>query len=126
MMDTRRYSHLSVDAIRNAYSLEAVVEPYIDLWKLGNKLEGATTYESHMQRGGVKFVGITPHLQKAAQVLHLLTRVEPSDHHNIILANHLLRLHKPLQLVTNSANYFYQKLDEVCAQHNNQIQHPML
>ena len=72
-----------------------VAELYVDLRKLGNKLEGAAKYESHKQRGGAKFVDIT-HLQKTARVLRLLTRVEPSDHHNIILANYLLRLHKPL------------------------------
>ena len=86
---------LSINAVRNAYALEVVTEPYVDLRKLGNKLEGAANYESHKQRGGVKFVEISPHLQKAARVLRLLTRVEPLDHHNIILANHLLRLHKP-------------------------------
>lgn len=52
-------------------------------------------------------------------MLRLLTRVEPSDHHNIIPANHLLRLHKPQQHVTNWADYFYQKLDRVCGQHKN-------
>ena len=98
----------------------------MDLRKLSNKLEGAANYESYKQRGGVKFVEILPHLQKVATVLWLLTRVEPSDHHNIILANHLLRLHKSQQHVTNWADYFYQKLDKVCAQHNNTIQHPML
>ena len=56
----------------------------------------------------------------------MLTRVEPLDHHNIIPANHLLRLHKPQQHVTNWADYFFQKLDKVCAQHNNIIQHPMI
>ena len=85
----------------NAFGLEVVVEPYVDLRKLGNKLEGVATYESHKQRGRVKFVDITPHLQKAARVLRLLTRVEPSKHHNIISANHLLRLHRPQQHVTN-------------------------
>lgn len=108
-----------MDAIRNAYGLEVVAEPYVDLQKLRNKLVGAETYKSHKQRGGVNFVDITPHLQKATCVLHLLTRVEPSDHHNIIPANLLLRLHKPLQHVTNWADYFYQKLDKVYAQHNN-------
>ena len=110
---------LSIDAVRNAYALDVVAEPYVDLRKLGNKLEGAATYERHKQRGGVRFVDITQHLQKAARVLRLLTRVEPADHHNIIPANHLLRLHKPQQQVTNWADYFYQKLDKVCAQHNN-------
>ena len=111
---------LSIDAVRNAYALEVMAEPYVDLRKLGNKLEGAANYESHKQRGGVKFVDISPHLQK------LLTRVEPSDHHNIIPENHLLRLHKLQQHITNWADYFYQKLDKVCTQHNNIIQHPML
>ena len=46
-----------------------VAVPYVDLRKLGNKLEGAATYESHKQRGGVWFVDITQHLQKAARVL---------------------------------------------------------
>ena len=82
--------------------------------------------ESHKQRGGVRFVDITQHLQKAARMLRLLTRVEPTDHHNIIPANHLLCLHKPQQHVTNWADHFYQKLDKVCAQNNNTIQHPML
>ena len=86
---------LNIDAVRNAYALDVVAEPYVDLRKLGNKLEGAATYESHKQRGGVKFVDIAQHLQKAARVLRLLTRVEPADHHNIIPANNLLRLHKP-------------------------------
>ena len=116
---------LSVDAIRNAFSLEVVAKLYVDLRKLGNKLKGVANYKSHKQRGGVKFTDITSHLQKAARVLRLPTRVEPSDHHNIILANHLLRLHKPLQHITNWAVYFYQKLDKVCVQHNNQIQHPI-
>ena len=98
----------------------------MDLRKLGNKLEGAATYESHKQRGGVQFMDITQHLEKAARVLRLLTRVEPADHHNIIPANHLLCLHKPQQHITNWADYFYKKLDKVCAQHNNTIQHPML
>ena len=91
---------LNVDVVRNAF-VEVVAEPYADLRKLGNKLEGAANYESHKQRGGVKFVDITSYLQKAARVLRLLTRVEPSDHCNIISTNHLLRLHKPLQQVTN-------------------------
>lgn len=86
---------LSIDAVRNAFALDVVAEPYVDLRKLGNKLEGAANYESHKQRG-VKFVDISPHLQKAARVLRLLIRVEPSNHHNIIPANHLLRLHKPV------------------------------
>ena len=67
-----------------------------------------------------------PHLQKAARVLRLLTRVDPVDHHNIIPTNHLLWLHKPQQHITNWADYLFQKLDKVCAQHNNTIQHPML
>ena len=91
----------NIDAVRNAYALDVVTEPYEDLLKLGNKLEGAATYESHKQRGGVRFIDITKHLQKAARVLRLLTRVEPTDHHNIIPANHLLRLHKPQQHPTN-------------------------
>ena len=86
---------LNIDVVRNAYALDVVVEPYVDLKNLGNKLEGAVNYESHKQRGGVNFVEISPHLQKAAKVLRLLTRVEPSKHHNIIVANHLLWLHKP-------------------------------
>ena len=97
----------NVDAIKNAYGLDMVAEPYVDLQKLGNKLEGAINHESHKQRGGIKFVDISPHLQKVACILHLLTRVEPSDHHNIISANHLLRLHKPAQHVANWAHYFY-------------------
>ena len=64
----------------------------------------------------MKFLDILPHLQKAARVLRLLIRVEPSDHPNIIPANHLLHLHKPQQHVTNWADYFYQKLDKVCVQ----------
>ena len=116
---------LSMDAVRNAYALDVVAEPYVDLSKLENKPEGVANYESK-QRGGVKFVEISPHLQKAARVLRLLTRVEPSDHHNIIPANQLLRLHKPQQHITNWVDYFYQKLDKVCAQHNNIIQQPML
>ena len=67
---------------------------------------------------------IAQHLHKAARVLRLLTTVEPVDHHNIIPANHLLRLHKPQQHPTNWADYFFQKLDKVCVQHNNTIQHP--
>ena len=43
--------NLNIDAIRNAYALDVVAEPYVDLRKLGNKLEGAATYESHKQRG---------------------------------------------------------------------------
>lgn len=39
---------LSIDAVRNAYALDVVAEPYVDLRKLGNKLEGAA-YESHKQ-----------------------------------------------------------------------------
>ena len=31
---------LSIDAVRNAYALDVVAEPYVDLRKLGNKLEG--------------------------------------------------------------------------------------
>ena len=98
---------LSIHAVWNAYALEVVTEPYVDLRKLSNKIEGAANYESHKQRGGIKFVDISPHLQK-------VVRVEPSDHHNIILANHLLWLHKPQQHITNWADYFYQKLDKVC------------
>ena len=41
---------------------DVVVEPYVDLRKLGNKLEGAATYESHKQRGGMRFVDIIQHL----------------------------------------------------------------
>ena len=78
-----------------------MAEPYVDLRKLGNKLEGVANYESHKQRGGVKFIEISPHLQKATRVLRLLTRVELLDHHNIIPDNHLLRLHKPQHHVTN-------------------------
>ena len=81
---------LSIDAVRNAYALDVVAEPYVDLRKIGNKLEGAANYESNKQRGGVKFIDISPQLHKAARVLQLRTRMEPSDHHNIILANHLL------------------------------------
>ena len=93
----------------------------VDLRKLGDKLEGTASYESHKQRGGVRFIDISPHLQKVARVLRLLTRVELADHHNIIPANHLLRLHKPQQHTTNWAEFFFQKLDKVCAQHNNTI-----
>ena len=39
------------------------------------KLKGAANYESHKQRRGVKFVEISPHLQKAAWFLRLPTRV---------------------------------------------------
>ena len=42
---------LSIDAVRNAYALDIVAKPYVDLRKLGNKLEGASNYESHKQRG---------------------------------------------------------------------------
>ena len=38
---------LSIDAVCNAHALDVVAEPYVDLRKLGNKLEGAATYESH-------------------------------------------------------------------------------
>ena len=38
---------LSIDAVRNAFALDVVAEPYVDLRKLGNKLEGAANYESH-------------------------------------------------------------------------------
>ena len=89
MMDKKKLT-LNVNAIRNAFGPEVVTKPYVDLRKLGNKLEGAANYESHKQRGGVKFVDITQHLQKAARVLRLVPRVELSDHHNIIPANHLL------------------------------------
>ena len=68
--------NLNIDAVCNAYALDVVTEPYVDLRKLGNKLEGAATYESHKQRGGVRFIEITKHLQKAARVLRLLTRVK--------------------------------------------------
>ena len=64
---------LSIDAVRNAFALDIVAEPYVDLRKLGNKLEGAANYESHKQHGGVRFIDISPHLQKAARVLRLLT-----------------------------------------------------
>ena len=37
---------LSIDALRNAYALDVIMEPYVDLRKLGNKLEGATTYKA--------------------------------------------------------------------------------
>ena len=50
----------------------------------------------------------------------------PADAQNIIPANHLLHLHKPQQHPTNWVDYFFQKLDKVCAQHNNIIQHPMI
>ena len=110
------FRSLSIDTVRNAFALDIILEPYVSLQKLGNKLEGATTYESHKQRGGVKFIDISPHLQKAARVLRLLIRVEPSDHYHIIPANHLLWLHKPQQHAINWADYFYQKLDKVCAQ----------
>ena len=40
---------LSIDAVRNAYALDVVAEPYMDLQKLGNKLEGTAAYESHKQ-----------------------------------------------------------------------------
>ena len=82
---------LSIDAVRNAFALDVVAEPYVDLRKVGNKLEGVTNYEIHKQHGGVRFINISPHLQKAARVLRLLIRVEPANHHNIIPANHLLR-----------------------------------
>ena len=36
---------LNVDAVGNAYGLEVVAEPYVDLRKLGNKLEGAANYD---------------------------------------------------------------------------------
>ena len=117
---------LSINTVRNAFALDIIAEPYVELRKLGNKLEGATNYESHKQRGGVKFIDISPHLQKAARVLQLLTRVEPFDHHNIIPANHLLQLHKPQQHVINWVDYCFQKLDKVCVQHNNIIQHPII
>ena len=53
---------LSIDVVRNAYALDVVAEPYVDLRKLRNKLEGAASYESHKQHGGVRFVDITQHL----------------------------------------------------------------
>ena len=53
---------LSIDMVSNAFALDIIAEPYVDLRKLGNKLEGAATYESHKQRGGVKFIDILPHL----------------------------------------------------------------
>ena len=53
---------LSIDAVQNAFALDVIAKPYVDLCKLGNKLEGAPTYESHKQRGGVKFIDISPHL----------------------------------------------------------------
>ena len=39
----------SIDAIYNAYAFDVVAQLYVDLRKLGNKLEGAATYESHKQ-----------------------------------------------------------------------------
>ena len=42
---------LSIDAVQNAFALDVIVEPYVDLRKLGNKLEGAATYESHKATG---------------------------------------------------------------------------
>ena len=41
--------------------------------------------------------------------MRFLTRIEPTDHHNIILANLLLRLHKPHMYEINCADYFYQR-----------------
>ena len=38
---------LSIDAVRNAFTLDVIAEPYVDVRSLGNKLEGATNYESH-------------------------------------------------------------------------------
>ena len=32
---------LSINTVRNTFALDVVVEPYVDLRKLGNKLEGA-------------------------------------------------------------------------------------
>ena len=55
---------LSIDAVRNAYALDVVAEPYVDLRKLGNKLEGVAMYKSHKQRGRVRFVDIAQHLRK--------------------------------------------------------------
>ena len=40
---------LSIDMVRNAYALDIVAEPYVDLRKLGNKLECAASYKSHKQ-----------------------------------------------------------------------------
>ena len=40
---------ISVNVVQNAFDLEVVTEPYVDLRKLGNKLEGAINYESHKQ-----------------------------------------------------------------------------
>ena len=34
-----------MDAIKNAFSLDIITEPYADLRKLGNKLEGATNFD---------------------------------------------------------------------------------
>ena len=41
---------LSIDVVRNAFALDVIAESYVDLRKLGNKLEGAATYESHKQQ----------------------------------------------------------------------------
>ena len=38
---------LSIDVVRNAYALDVIAEPYVEMKKLGNKLDGAANYESH-------------------------------------------------------------------------------
>ena len=43
---------LSIDAVCNAFAMDIIAKPYVDLQKLGNKLEGVATYESHKQWGG--------------------------------------------------------------------------
>ena len=63
---------LSIDAVRSAFALDIVVEPYVDLRKLGNKLERAANYESHKQRGGIRFTNIKPDLK---QIYRLYIRV---------------------------------------------------
>ena len=66
-----------------------------------------------------------PQLQKAAQVLWFLTRIEPTNHYNIIPADLLLHLHKPQVYETNWATYFYQKIKKAHEKHNHHILHPM-
>ena len=39
---------LNIDVVRNAYALDVVAEPYMDLRKLGSKLEGAEIGRAHV------------------------------------------------------------------------------
>ena len=46
---------MDIDAVLNAYAFDTISQPYVDVWKLGDKLKGVVDFNQHEYKARVSF-----------------------------------------------------------------------